>query len=255
MSVLALRKHAPSPIASRRAVALRWQMQHVLMVTPTARSAERWSAALRDEGFGVARATDAIDGMREAEATDVSAVVLDVAALGADGLALLMRLRDCGYRALLLAVEPARDADAAIRSIDVGADGVADEDCSPRALAIRLRALIRRARPTDEPNGGIQLGRLHVDVDARCVWRGDRRIDLRPREFDLLLALLRERGCAVDAARLVAGRGGDSLVRVYIHALRRKLGNAGGGPRCIVTVRGNGYMIPRSTNGPAGGTA
>src|ERR1700722_3202429 len=240
-------------------------MQQVLMVTPAARRAARWCAAFRDEGFGVARATDTIDWLREVETGDVSAVVLDLAALGAVGLTMLTRLRDRGYRAQLLAVVPARDDDAVIRSIEFGADGVADDDCSPRALAMRLRALTRRSRPTNEPNGDIQIGTLHVDVEARSVWRGDQRIDLTPREFDLLLALVRERGCVVSPTRLLGDRDAESgrvaslkvwrLVRTYVHGLRRKLDGGADGSTCIVTIRGNGYMIPRVIQRRAGGAS
>ena len=198
----------------------------------------------------------------------MSAVVLDVAALGAVGLTLLTRLRDRGSRAQLLAIVPARDDDAVIRSIEFGADGVADDDCSPRGLALRLRALTRRSRPIDATSGDVQIGTLHVDVDARSVWRGDQRVDLTRREFDLLLALVRERGCVVGPSRLLGDRLlGDRragtphgaslavwrLVRTYVHALRRKLDGDAGRSTCIVTIRGHGYMIPRVTNGPAAG--
>jgi DNA-binding response OmpR family regulator len=226
-------------------------MQQVLMVTPAARETPKPSSRNASHH----RAADPIDGLHEAEAGDVSAVVIDVASLGPDGLTMLARLRDLGLRAHLLAVVAARDDNALIRSIELGADGVADDECSPRALAMRLRALTRRGRPVDEPIGDIQIGALHLNVDARALWRGDRRIDLTPREFDVLLALVRQRGCVVNPARLLADRCGGpppeapaamwNLVRAYVHGLRRKLGGAGA-PACIVTIRGAGYMIPRT---------
>jgi DNA-binding response OmpR family regulator len=229
-------------------------MQQVLMVAPAAARAAEWCAALREEGFHVASAGDAIDGLRGADAEDWSAVVLDVAMLGMDGLTLCTRLRDRGSRAQLLAVVPAHDDSAVIRSIECGADGVADDACSPRALAMRLRALTRRVRPTEAPDSDTQIGALHVDVASRSVWRGDERIDLSRREFDVLLTLVRERGCVVSPARLLGGAGGESparpasvatwrLVRTYVYALRRKLDSSGA--TCIVTVRESGYMIPR----------
>jgi two-component system alkaline phosphatase synthesis response regulator PhoP len=229
-------------------------MQQVLMVAPAAGRAAGWCAALRDEGFRVASAGDAVDGLRGADAEDWSAVVLDVATLGSAGLTLCTRLRDRGSRAQLLAVVPAHDEGALIRSIECGADGVADDACSPRALAMRLRALTRRVRPAEAPDGVMQIGALHVDVASRSVWRQGERIDLSPREFDVLLTLVRERGCVVSPARLLGDGGGGAraqcaslavwrLVRTYVYALRRKLDSSPA--TCIVTVRGSGYMIPR----------
>jgi DNA-binding response OmpR family regulator len=232
--------------------------QQVLMVAPAERRAARWRAALRDEGFRVASADDAVDGWRGAEAGDWSAVVLDVAMLGTPGLTLCTRLRDRGHRAQLLAVVRARDDAAVIRSIECGADSVADDDCSPRALAVRLRALIRRTRPIETPDGDIQIGTLHVDPGSRSVWRGDQRIDLSRREFDVLLTLVRARGCVVGPSRLLGGADdawcpGSSLAawrlaRTYVHELRRKLDCGDRGPACIITIRGNGYMIPRAAH-------
>jgi two-component system alkaline phosphatase synthesis response regulator PhoP len=230
-------------------------MQQVLVVAPAAPRAARWCAALRDEGFRVASADDAVDGLRGAEAGDWSAVVLDVAMLGSDGLTLCTRLRDRGYRAQLLVVVPAHDDGAVIQSIECGADAVADDACSPRALAMQMRALMRRTRPIEVAEGHTQIGTLHIDVAARSVCRGDGRIDLSRREFDVLLTLVRERGCVVSPARLVGGVSdshGEAvslsawrLARTYVHELRRKLDD--GGPTCIMTVRGSGYMIPRAT--------
>ena len=183
------------------------------------------------------------------------------------------RLRSAGWRVggdpdadaiVLLDADPARvraertrgrgalvvvaDVDLAERhaALAAGADDVLHPATVDHELAARLDVLVH-ARP-DRPEV-LVAGDLRVDLGARTALRGGRRLDLGPREFELLTFLLRNRGIVVSRTAIVEHVWGgasppasESAVAVLVLRLRRKL-EAGGEPRVLRTVRGWGYVM------------
>jgi DNA-binding response OmpR family regulator len=134
--------------------------------------------------------------------------------------------------------------DEKLRGFGLGADDYVVKPVGLRELLARVRALLRRGGGPAMPNAA-RVGDLEVDLAARTVRRGAEEIALRPKEFDLLAALVRRRGRVVSRAELLRevwgyAAGAESrTVETHLAALRQRLG----GGEYVVTVRGAGYRI------------
>jgi two-component system OmpR family response regulator/two-component system response regulator QseB len=209
---------------------------------------------------GLAQAGFATDWVRDGAAGELAlragwpdapsydAVVLDLALPRLAGLELLRRLRAAGNRTPVLIVT-ARDAiEDRIRGLDSGADDYMVKPFDLQELAARLRALMRRAG--GEAGPCVRVAGVELDPAARRVsFRGEP-LELAPREFSLLHALMLGAGRVLTreqlAERLYAwGEEVESnAIDVHVHHLRRKLA-----PQLIRTVRGVGYVMPRDEHG------
>jgi two-component system response regulator MprA len=141
----------------------------------------------------------------------------------------------------------ARDSlDDRVEGLDSGADDYLVKPFEREELLARLRALLRRRPPRG--SASLMVGDLRLNPDAHEVFRGDRRIDLTAREFELLEYLMRNERLVISRERLLDDVWGyaplaeTNTVDVFISNVRRKL-EAGGEPRILHTVRGAGYVI------------
>jgi two-component system OmpR family response regulator/two-component system response regulator QseB len=215
----------------------------VLLVEDDPLLGDALQAGLRDNGFAVEWLRDGEAGLAALAADRFDAVVLDLGLPRLDGRRLLEQRRSEGDRTPVL-VLTARDAlDDRVAGLDAGADDYVVKPVAIAELAARLRALVRRASGT--ARGKLEAGPLSVDPASRTVtWRGDP-VELAPREFDVLLALLLRAGRVVTRDQLASAlyewdRSIESnALEVHVHHLRRKLA-----PDLIRTVRGVGYMVP-----------
>ena len=206
------------------------------------------------EGFAVELARGGRAGLDALRVRRPDVLVLDLMLPYVDGLEVLRRVR-AAERAEHLAPLPvilltARDAIAdRVTGLEAGADDYLVKPFAFEELAARLRALLRRARP-DEANvaSGLAYSDLRLDVGSRVVRRGERAIDLTPREFDLLALLLQHpnqvltRSLIMDRVWGADFYGDSNVLEVFIASLRRHL-ESGGEPRLIQTVRGVGYVL------------
>jgi len=218
----------------------------VLLVEDEASIAELVTLYLERDGFTVAWRTDGGDGLRAVETERPDLVLLDLMLPGLDGFEITRRLRSGGRRVPLIIVT-ARDEEAdRVLGLELGADDYVTKPFSPRELAARVKAVLRRAEPAgdggaEEP--ALRLGALVVDPARRTCSLDGRRVQLTTREFDLLVCLVRNRGIVLTRSRLLERVWGyrfpadTRTVDVHIRQLRAKLGQ--GAP--IHTVRGVGY--------------
>jgi two-component system OmpR family response regulator/two-component system response regulator QseB len=202
-------------------------------------------AGLRQLGFQVDWVRDGAAAERELRAEPYAAVVLDLGLPQKDGLDVLIASRRAGLKVPVL-VLTARDAvPDRIRGLDSGADDYVVKPVDLNELAARLRALVRRAH--GQPQECLEAQGVVLDPAARSVRRHGHAMVLSTREFDLLHALMLNAGRVMTRELLEQhlyswGHEVDSnAVEVHIHHLRRKLG-----PELIQTVRGIGYVLPRS---------
>jgi two-component system OmpR family response regulator/two-component system response regulator QseB len=202
-------------------------------------------SGLRQLGFQVDWVQDGEAAERELRSNEYAAAVLDLGLPRCDGLEVLRRVRQAGTHVPVL-VLTARDAvPDRVLGLNVGADDYVVKPVDLHELAARLRALVRRAH--GQPQEALTAQDVVLDPAARSVRKGSAEVVLPPREFDVLHALMLSQGRVLSRTQLEQqlyswGREVDSnTVEVHIHHLRRKLG-AG----LIQTVRGVGYMIPRS---------
>jgi DNA-binding response OmpR family regulator len=182
-----------------------------------------------------------------AEAMPYHAVLLDLGLPDRSGLDLLRSARARGLSTLVV-ILTARDRIAdRVAGLDAGADEYMVKPIDLDELAARLRALERRAAGRSEPQ--IVVGELAIDPSSRSVTRAGMPVELTPREFSVLMALAKRPGAVVSRAQLEESLYGwdDALasntVEVFVHHLRRKLGNG-----AIETQRGAGYRLSLTAN-------
>jgi DNA-binding response OmpR family regulator len=202
---------------------------------------------LEKEGLRVASSADGEQGLRQVFAERPDALVLDLMLPGVNGLEILRELRsEPATRDLPVLVLTARSAEMdKLLGFEHGADDYLTKPFSPRELVARVRALLRRARPTGlSPQ--LEAGPIVVNMDARTALIAGAAMELTPREFDLLAFLLRHPGRVLtrdELLRKVWGYdyvGESRTVDVHVRRLRAKLGEHEG---CIETVHGSGYRF------------
>ena len=217
----------------------------VLVVEDDVEIAGALRRSLALEGYDVELAGDGLVALSRAETYEPDAVVLDLGLPKLDGVEVCRRLRDQGDVPILILT--ARDGvETRVEGLDSGADDYLVKPFERAELLARVRALLRR-RP---PRGAASLlvGDLRLNPDRHEAVRGERRLDLTSREFELLEHLMRNERLVVSRESLLEEVWGyaplseTNTVDVFISNLRRKL-EAGGEPRMLNTVRGAGYVL------------
>jgi DNA-binding response OmpR family regulator len=217
----------------------------VLVVEDDTEIADVLRRSLRIEGYDVKVSGDGTHALDEAGLFEPDAVVLDLGLPGMDGIDVAKALRQDGDVPILILT--ARDAlDARVEGLDSGADDYLVKPFEREELLARLRALLRRRPPRG--SASLMVGDLRLNPDTHEVFRGERRIELTAREFELLEYLMRNERLVISRERLLDDVWGyaplaeTNTVDVFISNVRRKL-EAGGEPRILHTVRGAGYVI------------
>jgi len=222
----------------------------VLLIEDNRDYAATLAANLEREGYEVEVSGNGVDGLKAATTRRPDLVILDLMLPAMSGFHVLQRLRDAGHGTPVLIMTALGTEEEKLRGFGLGADDYVVKPCGLRELLARVRALLKRASGGAEPiNATVQVSDLHIDFAARIVRRGDTELALRPKEFDLLAALVRHRGRVLsrdDLLREVWGyaAGTESrTVETHLAALRQHLGDDSQSSRYIVTVRRAGYRI------------
>jgi two-component system response regulator MprA len=199
---------------------------------------------LHFEGYEVEIAADGPEALRIARENPPNMVVLDVMLPGMDGLEICQRLRRGTNVPILMLT--ARDAVSdRIAGLDRGADDYLIKPFDFDELLARIRALLRRTQPQGDEVLTYTDLRLHTG--SREAYRGQRRIELTTREYELLLLFLRNPRHVLTREQILDRVWGDAAVdsnaiEVHVGRLRDKL-EADGEVRLIQTVRGAGYAL------------
>jgi two-component system response regulator MprA len=219
----------------------------VLVVEDDADIAGVLRRSLDKEGYDVRIAGDGEAALDQAGDFEPDAVVLDLGLPRLDGVEVCRRLRGEGDVPILILT--ARDAiDSRVEGLDSGADDYLVKPFEREELLARLRALLRRVVPEDEPDEVLTFEDLTMDIATREVRRGDRTIELTRTEFTLLELFLRRPRRVLERSFILEEVWGYDFpttansLEVYVGYLRRKT-EAEGEPRLIHTVRGVGYVL------------
>lgn len=203
---------------------------------------------LTEAGYTVDVASDGEEGLdRALMAPPFDALVVDIMLPRMDGLRLISRLRDRRVKSPVLILSARRSVDDRVLGLQSGGDDYLTKPFAMAELVARVQALIRRS--TGAPSATrLVTGDLTIDLLTREVSRGDRRIDLRPREFTLLEYLARHPGRVISKSMILSQIWNynfdprTNVVDVLVHRLRQKIDLPGDRP-LIETRRGVGYVL------------
>ena len=223
-------------------------MVRVLIVEDERKLAQVLSSALQADHYDVVVAPTGEDGFYRANAELFDLVVLDLMLPGRSGLEILQTLRQRRIETPVLILTARDGVDDRVLGLDLGADDYLVKPFALPELLARIRALLRRGRPSDVFR--LKIADLDVDLVSRRVARGDRLIDLTGREFELLEYLLRHQGHLVSREMLARdvwkeprrATPLDNVIDVQMTRLRRKI-DGEGAVRLIHTVRGVGFVV------------
>lgn len=205
---------------------------------------------LEIEGYDVRVARDGAEALAIALQWLPALLVLDLVMPKMDGMRVLRELRERDIEiAVLILTARGEEADK-VRGLKLGADDYVTKPFGLLELLARVESLLRRARtPTQATADVLRFGDVEVDPVARRVHKAGREVALRPKEYDLLLELLRHRGEVRSRLQLMQTVWGYSsavitrTVDTHMFELRRKLEADAAQPRHITTVRGVGYRL------------
>ena len=219
----------------------------VLIVEDERKLAQVLAAALEADHYDVVVAASGEDGFFRANAESFDLIILDLMLPGRSGLEILRTLRQRRFKPVLILT--ARDGvDDRVTGLDLGADDYLVKPFALPELLARIRALLRRGRPSEALR--LKAGDVELDFMSRRAVRGDRALDLTVREFGLLEYLLRHQGRMVSREMLARevwreprrATPLDNVIDVQIARLRKKV-DTDTGQRLIHTIRGVGFVL------------
>lgn len=204
---------------------------------------------LKNEGYRVLSATDGAQALEMVESERPALVVLDLMLPEVDGWEVCRRVRAKGHLPIIMLTARSDDVDKIV-GLELGADDYVTKPFNPRELVARVKAVLRRAETMSSKQGDaegvIKAGPLTIDPARREARLGDRSLELRTKEFDLLRVLVEHRGMVLRREQLLDLAWGFDFygetrtVDVHVAHLRQRLGN---GPVVIETVWGVGYKL------------
>ena len=224
-------------------------MMRVLLVDDDVELVELLRDYLEREGFTVAAAHDGAAGVAAALSVHHDIVVLDVMMPGMSGIQALARIRTTSTIPVLMLTARGDDADRIV-GLELGADDYVPKPCTPRELAARIRAILKRSgAAAATPVPPIVVGALTVWPAQRRAERAGAPLELTSTEFNLVEVLAKNAGRPVSKADLSQEALGRPLTRfdrsidVHMSSIRAKLGQLGDGRSCIQTVIRKGYQL------------
>lgn len=225
--------------------------ERVLIVEDEPALVESIRFTLESEGYEVLTASTGVEGLRQAREGNPSLVLLDLMLPGISGLDICRQIRQESDVPIVMVTAKDGEADKVL-GLELGADDYITKPFSTRELLARVRAHLRRAGRTGTfatTNEVLRGGRVELDIDAHEARVEGSPVALRPKEFELLEALMRRRNRLASREALIDDVWGPSYfgdtktLDVHIKRLRTKLEADPSKPVHIVTVRGLGYKF------------
>ena len=217
----------------------------ILIVDDDVKTVELVKLYLKRDGYKVLTAYDGVEALRLAREAHPDLIVLDLMLPDIDGLEVCRTLRGESDVSIIMLTARTTDEDK-LAGLELGADDYVTKPFSPRELAARVRAVLRRL-PGERGPAEIKRGELTVDFVKHKAFLAGKALNLSPTEFKLLGILAREPGRVFSRAQLIDEAlgydfvGFDRTVDVHILNLRRKLEPDPNHPEYIKTVYGVGY--------------
>ncbi len=228
-------------------------MSRILLIEDNADLAFGLRNNLEIEGYEVEVSGDGSAGLERARRSRPDLVILDLMLPKLDGLRVLKALRAEDLAMPVLILTARGEETDKVRGLKLGADDYVTKPFGVLEILARVEALLRRNRPRAGSGPAAprleRFGEVEVDPAARIVTRSGRPVELAPKEYELLLALIGRRGAVasrVELMREVWGYSDEAVTRTidtHVAELRRKLEADPADPRHILTVRKVGYRL------------
>lgn len=222
-------------------------MRRILIVDDDKETLDFIAKGFSEEGFATEVAENGRDGLYLATDGSFDAIILDRMLPGLDGLSLLKSLRAASIQTPVLLLTAMSAVDERVNGLRSGADDYLVKPFSIQELIARTEALLRRPQESSEITR-LDCGDLSMNLVRRSAKRGERKLDLTPREFQMLEFFLRRKNRVVTRAMLLEGIWGyhfdpqTNVIDVHISKLRRQV-DLDGEEQLLRTVRGAGYML------------
>jgi heavy metal response regulator len=219
----------------------------VLLVEDDKKIASFISKGLKEAGFATDHAEDGVDGLHLAVNEPYDAAIIDIMLPGLDGLSIIEELRRKKINTPIIVLSAKRSVDDRIKGLQIGGDDYLTKPFSFSELLARVQALIRRSSGVTEPNM-LEVKDLSMNLITREITRGDRKIELQPREFSLLEYLMRNKGRVLSKTMILEHVWDynfdpqTNVVDVLVCRLRNKVEKEFE-HKLIHTIRGVGYVL------------
>jgi two-component system KDP operon response regulator KdpE len=221
-------------------------MTRVLVVDDEPQILRAVKTGLEGHGYEVLTASAGEPGLDTAATAAPDCVILDLGLPDLDGTEVIKRLR--GWSDVPVIVLSVRDrASDKVGALDAGADDYVNKPFAMDELLARLRATLRRVRPSTQGQPVLTFGELEVDLERALVKRAGVPVRLTPTEYALLQAFVTNPGKLLTHGWLLRkvwglGYGQEShYLRIYVRQLRQKIGDDAGAPTYVATEPGMGY--------------
>ncbi len=210
---------------------------------------------LEKAGFAVITAGDGNTGLQKAMEEDPSLIILDLMLPGMDGMDVCKTIRQEKLKTPILMLTAKDDEFDKVLGLELGADDYLTKPFSPREVIARVKAILRRSQMNDSPDlpkqeaTMIRIGDLVIFPDQYAAELAGEKLDLTPKEFELLLYLANHQGKVLNRHQLLDAVwnyefvGDSRIVDVHISHLREKIEKDTKQPLYIKTVRGFGYKL------------
>lgn len=198
------------------------------------------------EGYSVAEAANGMEAVERCRNEKFDIIIMDIMMPELDGFSACREIRKTTEAPVIMLSARGEEYDR-IHGFELGIDDYVVKPFSPKELMMRIDAIMKRSRGGQRHEKDVfELGELRVDFTARTVSIGDERLNLSPKEYDLLFYLVKNRNIALSRERLITEvwgydfYGDDRTLDTHIKLLRKSLGDYS---RYIVTLRGVGYRF------------
>jgi two-component system, OmpR family, response regulator len=206
---------------------------------------------LEYEGYEVGKAADGLKAFELFQSKEWDLILLDIMLPGISGIELLRRIRSQDVYTPVILLTAKSSVEDKVSGLDLGANDYITKPFQIEELLARIRVALRMSpqkAQEEEALPTLQLADLQVNEQTRQVTRGDVNIELTPREFDLLVYLLKNKSLVLNREQIIESvwgydyYGETNVVDVYIRYIRKKVDLPGVEP-LIHTVRGVGYVL------------
>ena len=220
-------------------------MYNILIVDDEAKIRELIKKYAVFEGHKVTEAANGMEAVEICRKQDFDIIVMDVMMPELDGFSACREIRKTKNIPMLMLSARGEEYDK-IHGFEIGVDDYVVKPFSPKELMLRIDAIVRRAGSQAPANDIVEIGGLKIDFTARIVSIDGEKIDMSPKEYDLLFYMVKNRGKALTREQILTEvwgydyYGDDRTLDTHIKLIRKELGDYA---KYIVTLRGVGYRF------------